>query len=305
MNGIIKVDKPQGPTSHDAVERIRNISGIKAGHAGTLDPFASGLLIVGIGEGTRILEYFLDLPKVYEAVARLGITTDTYDKSGKIMERSECVADEQTVRDVFLSFVGEYYQVPPMYSAKKVSGKKLYELAREGKIITMPPSKVMVYEIKVEKIDLPYVKFKAVVSGGTYIRALCRDIGMKLGCGAIAEELRRTKIGPFDLKGSINPFDKTQIDFEDIISLEEITRSLFKTVIVNESGEKKTKNGTPLKVEDLIVYEEFKKGDTLRVLNKDRLISLSIAQRSSNFIDTVKKHQRHDVLLKPKKVFLH
>ncbi|BBJ28549.1 tRNA pseudouridine(55) synthase TruB [Athalassotoga saccharophila] len=305
MNGIIKVDKPQGPTSHDVVERVRKISGMRVGHAGTLDPFASGLLIVGIGEGTRILEYFLDFPKTYEAVARLGIVTDTYDRTGKIMERSECVADEQMVRDVFLSFIGEYYQVPPMYSAKKISGRKLYELAREGKIITMPPSKVMIYEIKVEKVDLPYVEFKTVVSGGTYIRALCRDIGIKLGCGAITEELRRTKVGPFDLEGSINPFDKDLINCEEIMSLEEVTKYLFKTVVINESGEKKMRNGMPLKIEDLIAYEDFKKGEVLRVLSKEKLISLSIAQRSSNFFDTVKKHERHDLLLKPKKVFLH
>ncbi|HEU25077.1 MAG: tRNA pseudouridine(55) synthase TruB [Mesoaciditoga sp.] len=303
MNGIIKVDKPEGPTSHDVVERIRKISGMRAGHAGTLDPFASGLLLVGIGEGTRILEYFLDLPKTYEAVAHLGIITDTYDRTGKITERHKCVADEQMVRDAFLSFTGEYYQVPPMYSAKKVSGRKLYELARDGKIITMPPSKVMIYEIKVEKVELPYIKFKVVVSGGTYIRALCRDIGMKLGCGAITEELRRTKIGPFDLEGAINPFDKYQI--EGIIPLEEISKDLFKTVIVNESGEKKMKNGMPLKIEDLIVYEDFEKEDIVRVLSKGRLISLSIAQRSSKFFDTVKKHERNDILLKPKKVFLH
>lgn len=304
MNGIIKVDKPIGPTSHDVVERIRKLSNLKrVGHAGTLDPFASGLLIVGIGNGTRILEYFLHLPKTYEVIAHLGIITDTYDRTGKIMEQHACETDENKVRETLLSFVGEYDQIPPMYSAKKYSGIKLYELARVGKIITMPPVTVKIRDIEIERIELPYVKFKVVVSGGTYVRALCRDIGMKLGCGAIAEELRRTEIGPFDLKGSINPFD--QVDM-NVISLEAATRLLFKAVVVNESGEMKMKNGIPLRIEDVIMYETFKKGENVRILNKNNeLLSISIAERNSDFFHTIEEHERRDVLLRPKKVFLH
>lgn len=305
MNGIIKIDKPSGPTSHDVVNRVRKISSVKqVGHAGTLDPFASGLLIVGIGNGTRILEYFLHSEKVYDVTAKLGLTTDTFDRTGNVVEENACEKNPSEIEKALLSFVGDYDQVPPMYSSKKYFGVRLYELARAGRVMTMPPVRVKVHSIDVESIKLPYVKFRAKVSGGTYIRSLCRDFGMKLGCGAIAYELKRIQVGPFELSNFVDVYNMNALDLSNVITLEEATRVLFKTVIVNENGSKKIENGNPLEIEDIFSYEEFNKNDTIRVLDLNgNLISMANSERNSNFFSTIDKKERKDILIRPKKVF--
>ncbi len=304
-SGILKIDKPSGPTSHDVVERVRRLTSIKrVGHAGTLDPFATGLLLIGIGKGTRLLEYLTDCKKTYDAVAKLGTITDTFDRDGELVEENQCTADEVEVESALKSFVGYYDQVPPMYSSKKYNGVRLYKLAREGKIVNMPPKRVKIYSLEVVEINLPYVHFIADVSKGTYIRALCRDLGMKLGCGAIAYELRRTRIGQFEVNDSIDAYSVERVDDKDIMSLEKITESFFPTVVVNEQGVKNMLNGQPLKVEDLKEFDEFSKGEMLRVINsKGKLISLSIGERKSDFILTLRKLKKNEVILRPKKVF--
>lgn len=305
MNGIIKIDKPSGLTSHDVVDIVRRKFSVKqVGHAGTLDPFATGLLIVGIGNGTRILEYLLHARKTYDVTARIGITTDTYDKTGKTVEEIPCDKNDEEIRQALVSFVGDYDQIPPIYSSKKYDGVRLYKLARAGKVITMPPVRVKIYSIEIESIKKPYVKFKAVVSGGTYIRALCRDFGMKLGCGAIAEELRRVQVDEFDLLNCVDINNPGAFDSSNIIPLEEITRFMFKTIVVNDEGSKKIENGRPIEVDDIISYEDFNKGELVRIIDKKgKLISISLTERRSTFVSTISKTERKDIVVRPKKVF--
>lgn len=194
-NGVINIYKEKGFTSFDVVAKLRGIlKQKKIGHTGTLDPDAEGVLVVCLGKATRLCDLLTDKNKSYETTMQLGVTTDTEDSSGTVQSRQEVKVTEEEVREAILSFVGEYDQIPPMYSAIKVNGKKLYELARQGKVIEREPRKVAVHEIQIESIDLPYVRFTVSCSKGTYIRSLCRDIGARLGCGAIMESLVRTEV---------------------------------------------------------------------------------------------------------------
>lgn len=204
--GFILINKPVGPTSHDVVNILRRIIGIKKiGHAGTLDPFASGLLIMAIGrEATREISKFVKLDKEYIATLHLGAVSDTYDRTGKV-ESVECrVLSDELKREVIIraleKFIGKQRQVPPMYSAKKVGGKKLYELARKGVQIERKAERIEIYDIKLLKYKWPLVKIKVRCSSGTYIRSLAHDIGKALGCGAYLKELERTAIGKYSVK---------------------------------------------------------------------------------------------------------
>jgi tRNA pseudouridine55 synthase len=204
--GFILINKPAGITSHDVVDKLREITRIKRiGHAGTLDPFATGLLILGIGrEFTKKLSIFQKKDKEYIATLRLGAESDTFDKEGKIVEKKvEKIPERKEIEEVLRSFLGEIEQIPPLFSAKKIKGKKLYELARKGIKIEAKPQKVKIYEISILKYKFPYLKIKVKCSSGTYIRSLANDIGKRLGCGAYVEELIRTKIGEFSLGSSV------------------------------------------------------------------------------------------------------
>ena len=204
MNEYILINKPVGWTSHDVVGFLRKKypRGTKVGHSGTLDPFATGLLIVGVGrEATKKLDEFKNLPKTYEAVLFLGATSDTQDKDGVITPTDvEKKYTEEEIKNVLKNFIGKQLQTPPMYSAKKINGKKLYELARQGKEVERRPSEIKIYNIELLKYNYPHLKIKVDCSTGTYIRTLAHDIGQKLGCGAYCEELARTKIGKYELK---------------------------------------------------------------------------------------------------------
>lgn len=205
-SGFLLVDKPAGPTSHDVVDMIRRaLKTSRVGHAGTLDPFATGLLIVGVGAATKSLSRFVGLDKTYEAVIRLGAVSDTMDRTGRIEQQACSVVSEPAVREVLERFLGAQDQVPPMYSAKKVGGKKLYELAREGAEVERKPVRVTIHELELLSYDWPYLTIRARVSSGTYVRALAHDVGIALGCGAYLEELRRTRIGPHDVKDAVAP----------------------------------------------------------------------------------------------------
>ena len=198
------VFKERGYTSNDVVALLRKFLNMKKiGHTGTLDPEAEGLLPVCLGRSTKLVSLLTDTDKEYECVMRLGVSTDTEDMTGRILdERSLTGIDESRVREVIASFIGEYDQIPPMYSAKKIGGKKLYEYAREGKVIERSPSRVAIKYIDIGDISLPRVSFTVGCSKGTYIRSLCRDIGETLGCRAAMESLRRTKAGVFELSGA-------------------------------------------------------------------------------------------------------
>ena len=197
-NGIINVRKEKGFTSFDVVAKLRGILGQKKiGHTGTLDPDATGVLPVCLGKATKVCELLTDKDKEYETVLLLGKKTDTLDVSGTVLEEKDVTVTEQEVRTVMQRFVGEIEQIPPMYSALKVDGKKLCDLARAGVTVERKPRKRMIYEITVKEIALPRVSFRVSCARGTYIRTLCEDIGEALGCGGCMEELLRTRSGNF------------------------------------------------------------------------------------------------------------
>ena len=208
IHGVVNIKKEKGYTSHDVVAKLRGIVGQKKiGHTGTLDPDATGVLPVCLGKATKLCDMLTDKSKTYETVLLLGKTTDTQDITGEVL--SECAMEEvmnidnDTVEKCIGEFVGDYLQVPPMYSALKVNGKKLYELARQGIEVERKARPVVIHEIKILEMNLPRVRMEVYCSKGTYIRTLCHDIGQMLGCGACMEELIRTKVSRFELKDSL------------------------------------------------------------------------------------------------------
>jgi tRNA pseudouridine55 synthase len=222
VHGVINIHKEKGFTSHDVVAKLRGIVGQKKiGHTGTLDPDATGVLPVCLGKATKLCDMLTDKNKTYETVMLLGKTTDTQDVSGEVLkEHATEGLTEEMVRDAILSFVGEYMQIPPMYSALKVNGKKLYELAREGIEIERKARPVTILDIQIKEINLPRVRMEVSCSKGTYIRTLCHDIGENLGCGACMEELIRTRVSRFELNDSLT-LSQVQ-ELKEIGKLEEI-----------------------------------------------------------------------------------
>ncbi|MDX1535259.1 MAG: tRNA pseudouridine(55) synthase TruB [Candidatus Spechtbacterales bacterium] len=205
---MLLINKPKGPTSHDIVDEVRKITGIKkVGHAGTLDPFAEGLLIILVGRPeTKQQSTFIGMDKEYEATFILGEERDTGDITGEPVESQHTSVDnavpvtEQELQAVLEKFTGEMEQIPSTYSAKKIKGKKAYELAREGKEVKLKPKKVTIYKLELLSYSWPEVKIRVKVSSGTYIRALARDIGRELKTGAYVSELKRTSIGEYSLE---------------------------------------------------------------------------------------------------------
>lgn len=205
--GILPVDKPVGPTSHDAVSAVRRgLRTRQVGHTGTLDPFASGLLLVCVGAATRLAEYFAPLPKTYVATLRLGEATNTDDHTGEVIASSDGWREvtREAVAAALAEQVGEIQQVPPAFSAKKVDGQRMYDVARRGGEVNLPPVPVTIYAIRVLSVDLPDVAFEVECGNGTYIRAIARDVGAALGVGGHLRELRRTRIGPHDVERAVS-----------------------------------------------------------------------------------------------------
>ena len=208
MDGVINVYKEKGFTSFDVVAKLRGIlRQRKIGHTGTLDPDAEGVLPVCLGAATRACELLTDKDKTYEAVMLLGVKTDTQDITGTVLERKEVRVTKQQAEEMLLSFQGEYDQVPPMYSALKVNGKRLYELAREGKTVERQARRVTIYSIRILESGFTeqekWVRFEVTCSKGTYIRTLCEDVGERLGCGACMKSLKRTRVSSFTEQESL------------------------------------------------------------------------------------------------------
>ncbi|MGN0335472.1 MAG: tRNA pseudouridine(55) synthase TruB [Lachnospiraceae bacterium] len=217
-NGIINVYKEKGFTSFDVVAKLRGILKMKKiGHTGTLDPDAEGVLPVCIGKATKVCDLLTDKDKVYEAVMLLGKETDTQDTSGKILKECPVECTEEEVRKVIASFVGICAQVPPMYSALKVNGRKLCDLAREGIEVERKARNVQIFSIEVLEVSLPRVRMSVHCSKGTYIRTLCHDIGRKLGCGGCMERLLRTKAAGFSIEESLKLSEIEQLKNEGIL----------------------------------------------------------------------------------------
>jgi len=211
MNGILNINKSLGMTSFDVVRKIKKIAHTKkVGHTGTLDPEASGVLPVCIGGATKFADYIMKDDKVYRATLRLGIVTDTYDSEGEILRTSDVNSSEEEIVSAIESFVGRIKQVPPMYSALKVNGQRLYSLARQGIEIEREARDIEIFSIDIIDIDLPCVVFDVRCSKGTYIRSLCYDIGEKLGCGGAMWGLERTSSGFFTIENSVRLEDLTE-----------------------------------------------------------------------------------------------
>ena len=204
--GLLLVDKPKGVTSHDVVDVVRRgLATRKVGHAGTLDPMATGLLLIGVGRATRLLRFLGGLPKTYEGSIRLGIETTTLDADGDVVREAGVDVTETQVGDAMRALVGESLQRPPAYSAVKVGGRKLYEAAREGEHLEAEPRPIRVDAFDLVSYEAPDVTFRVTCSGGTYVRVLASDVGAALSCGAHLIALRRTAIGPYLVDDAVAP----------------------------------------------------------------------------------------------------
>ena len=256
INGIINVYKEAGYTSFDVVAKLRGIAGQrKIGHTGTLDPDATGVLPVALGNATKLVDMMTDKKKEYVATFVLGKTTDTQDISGQVLSEREVCCDEKEVREAITSFTGDIEQVPPMYSALKVDGKRLYELAREGKTVERKARPVTIQEIEILDVKIPDVKIRVVCSKGTYIRTLCYDIGEKLGCGATMTSLVRTASGQFSIDKAYKLSElqalKDEGRLDSVVLAVDVLFSRYAAVRLSGEMLRLAKNGNMLRAKDI------------------------------------------------------
>lgn len=256
MDGILIINKPKGRTSHDIVAKVKKMVGSKVGHTGTLDPNATGVLPLLIGKGTLCSQYLMEHDKIYEVVLKLGIKTDTADAEGNVIEEKETQSinlEEQNVTQILKSFLGKQEQIPPMYSAIKVNGKKLYEYARKGQDVEINSRQIEIYKCELKEINIEEkeIYFEVHCSKGTYIRSLCEDIAKKLGTIGYMKELNRLRVGKFDIKQAITVEElETNISnevfvSEHFISIEKAFEDK-KTVIIPQQRLKHFLNGVKL-----------------------------------------------------------
>lgn len=292
-NGIINIYKEKGFTSHDVVAKMRGIcKQKKIGHTGTLDPDAEGVLPVCLGSGTKLCDMLTDKDKEYVAELLLGVETDTQDITGEILRECEPVMDETVVREAVMSFLGEYMQVPPMYSALKVNGKKLYELARAGKEVERQARPVNIHEIEILDMQLPVVKIRVACSKGTYIRTLCADIGNKLGCGGTMKSLLRTKVGIFEVREAITLAELEQI--RDSIGIEsklytvDSVFSELEALHVAEEFCKLLDNGNSFYVNQTIEKKKYSENQWIRVYGNGRFYGIYAYEQEKHRYKPVK-----------------
>lgn len=278
MDGIINIFKPKGITSHDAVNKTRRIFGIKrVGHTGTLDPNVTGVLPLCVGKATRTSEYILDLDKEYIGELSLGIATDTQDKWGKVLSKSSKEITEAQIRNVFNEFNGSIEQIPPMHSAVRHKGKKLYEIARQGKVVERKPRNISIYKLEILKIiDNKKIIFYTKCSKGTYIRTLCDDIGKALGSFGYMSYLIRVGVGNFEISNSYNLEYMESLDEKGlssiIIPMDEGLSHLDSIIIDNEFY-KGLINGVIVSLQDRDL-KKYKKDKDLKVYCNDKFIGM-------------------------------
>lgn len=306
-NGVIVVNKEAGFTSHDVVAKLRGIlRQKKIGHTGTLDPDATGVLPVCLGHATKLCDMLTDKDKTYEAVMLLGRVTDTQDISGKVLEECDMYSlredgrlSDDEILEAITSFIGEYSQIPPMYSALKVNGKKLYELAREGIEVERKPREVFIHAIEDIRLDYPRVTMTVSCSKGTYIRTLCHDIGAKLGCGACMEHLKRTKVSTFTIDEALTLDEISELAQSGngieacIISVEKIFET-YMPVYTKAEFDRLIYNGNSLR-KNMVTFKDNVKpsdGEKLRVYD------------SKGTFMGVFVYREHEKLLKVEKMFL-
>lgn len=303
MNGIINVYKEKDFTSFDVVAKLRGIlKQKKIGHTGTLDPDATGVLPVCLGNATKLCDMLTDKKKEYIAEFVLGKETDTQDISGRVLKETDVTCKEDEVTEAIRSFVGDFEQLPPMYSAIKVDGKRLYELARQGKEVERKTRPVTFYEIEILKVEFPFVSIRVLCSKGTYIRTLCHDIGQKLGCGAAMTSLERTRSGQFTKENAYTLAEIEKIrdngDLDGIILPTDHVFSDLPELVVTGELEKKILNG------NLIYKNECKMLGLDDCYEEDRKIRVyKENNNSSNFI-AVYKYNKEKKGMIPDKMFL-
>ena len=302
INGILNIYKEKGYTSHEVVARLRGIVGQKKiGHTGTLDPEAEGVLPVCLGRATKVCDILTDKDKTYETVLLLGIVTDTQDTTGQILENHPVTAATNEIRKCIMGFVGEYDQIPPMYSALKVGGRKLYELAREGKTVERKSRKVIIHDIRIKEICLPRVCMEVDCSKGTYIRTLCHDIGERLGCGGCMDQLLRTRVGQFPIEKSLRLEQVEQFAKEDrlkeiLIPVDSLFSS-YRKYRLKPRYDSSGHNGNPLEKRHFFegtggAEETFRAGEMVRIYDS-----------RGNFIGIYQYDSKKD-RFRPEKMFL-
>jgi tRNA pseudouridine55 synthase len=284
MHVIINLSKPSGITSRQAVTKVQRMLGArKAGHAGTLDPQASGVLLVCLNEATKVTRFLMDMDKQYKARVKLGERTDTYDAEGRVLEsRDISFLSEADLFDVVQTFKGVIKQKPPMYSAIKIGGKTLYKLARKGIEVDRPDRTVHVYDIRITSIDLPYFDVSLSCSKGTYIRSLCDDIGKRLGTGAFMATLERTAVGFFDIKDSLS-FDELVTADQGFYSIDGALRRL-PFIVLAEADYQKAKHGMKIASESFRPYD----GEFVKMKDPDgNLFAIGRAESDSISIERI------------------
>ena len=263
IDGFINIYKEQGFTSFDVVAKLRGIlKQKKIGHTGTLDPMAEGVLLVCLGSATKMCDLLTEKNKTYTCTMLLGKTSDTEDVTGVMTDVTDVYPDEKTVRSAVMSFVGDYMQIPPMYSAIKVNGKKLYELARAGQVIEREPRPVTIHSINIHSVELPRVTFDVSCSKGTYIRSLCRDIGEKLGCGAVMEKLVRTEVKGFTIEESLtlDAVEKARDDgtlMQHVLTTDKLMPDIPE-LHISEKGAKLLANGNKLSADSFVENQVYR-----------------------------------------------
>lgn len=279
MHGLLLIDKPEGMTSFDVIRRLRRICRTrKVGHAGTLDPMATGVLPVAFGDGTRLIQFLMEGDKTYRATFRLGRITDTLDREGAIVEtRSFEGITEADFDRVRRTFLGTIEQVPPMYSALKKDGVPLHRLARQGVEVDRTPRQVRISRIDLLDFDPPFVRVDVDCSKGTYIRSLCHDIGLSLGCGASLETLIRTRNGPFTLNQCL-PLNRLEAEPEEarrnlLPLLEAVPR--YPLVSVDDEAVRRLGNGVPPRAAEVSGHETVAEGQLVRLTAGERLLAIA------------------------------
>lgn len=295
LSGVLSVNKPTGMTSHDVIDELRRILETKRiGHTGTLDPDADGVLLICINQATKVAQFLTEMDKEYQAVIKLGITTDTYDRAGRVIKTEENLnIGVNEIKMAILSFTGRIQQTPPIYSAIKQNGKRLYQYARAHKKVEAKRREVEITELEVLDIDIPWVHLKIACSKGTYIRSLAFDIGEKLGCGAHLFSLRRTRIGPFRWEDSLSLQKITDIQanggIKSVLLPVEKAIGHLPSVVVSDSFAEKVKDGIPLKSSSVLAVEgDIKADQTISLKDrKKQIIAIGKALADSgDFLDS-------------------
>lgn len=300
-DGIINIYKEKDYTSFDVVAILRKKLNIKKiGHTGTLDPQAEGVLPICIGKATKAVDYLIDKQKTYAATMKLGQSTDTQDHTGIVLESKEVQISSSKIFEAIKSFIGDYKQIPPMYSALKVGGKKLYDLAREGKTIDREARDIVIYDIYDIIINDVIISFRVRCSKGTYIRTLCHDIGKKLGCGGHMTSLVREKSGNFSVDKSLKIEDIDALVFNNkledhIISIDCIFDN-FPMIIVNEASNKWLYNGNKLMAHNLVEKIDFTESQVYRIYDEKK--------HFVGIYTSIYSEDENEWILKPKTLFI-